>query len=134
ARGVFQQIIGVLPPDDLIPPQPLGLGLKNEADAIKMAELNNPQVIAALFNNAAAKDAVDVAMAQLLPTVTLQGQMFQQNNASSWSTQANGYQVTATLAVPLYQGGSEYAGVRQARQLEQQTQRQVDDARRTAVQ
>ncbi|MGA3002584.1 MAG: TolC family outer membrane protein [Acetobacteraceae bacterium] len=134
ARGTFQQIIGVLPPDDLIPPQPLDLGMKTEADAIKMAETNNPQVIAAQFNDAAAKDAIDVALAQLLPTVSLQGQMFQQNNASGWSTQANGYQVTANLAVPLYQGGSEYAGVRQARQQEQQTQRLIDDARRTAVQ
>lgn len=134
ARGTFQQIIGVLPPDDLIPPQPLDLGLKTEADAIKMAEVNNPQVIAAQFNDAAAKDAIDVAFAQLLPTITVQGQIFQQNNATGWSTQANGYQVTANLAVPLYQGGSEYAAVRQARQQEEQTQRLIDDARRTAVQ
>jgi len=134
ARGTFQQIIGVLPPMDLIPPQPLDLQLKNEAAAIAMAQTNNPQVIAAQFNDAAAKDAVDVALAALLPSVTLQGQIFQQNNASGWSTQSNGYQVTANLAIPIYQGGSEYAGVRQARQQEQQTQRLVDDARRTAVQ
>jgi outer membrane protein len=134
ARGTFQQIIGVLPPRDLVPPQPLDLRLKNEAEAIELAQVNNPQVIAAQFNDAAAKDAVDVAFAQLLPTVTLQGQVFQQNNTSAWATQSNGYQITANLAVPLYQGGSEYAGVRQARQQEQQTQRLVDDARRTAVQ
>jgi len=91
-------------------------------------------VISAQFNQDAAKDAIDVAFAQLLPTVTLQGQVFQQNNASSWATQSNGYQVTANLAVPLYQGGVEYAGVRQARQLAEQAERQVDDARRTAVQ
>ncbi len=99
-----------------------------------MADTNNPQVIAAQFNDAAAKDSIDVALAQLLPSVTLQGQIFQQNNVSGWSTQSNGYQVTANLAVPIYQGGSEYAGVRQARQLEEQSQRQVDDARRTAIQ
>ncbi len=134
ARGTFQQIIGVLPPRDLIPPQPLDLGLKNETEAIKAAAVNNPQVIAAQFNEASAKDSIDVALAQLLPSVTLQGQMFQQNNVSGWSTQSNGYQVTANLAVPIYQGGSEYAGVRQARQLVQQAGRQVDDARRTAIQ
>ena len=134
ARGTFQQIVGVLPPPNLIPPQPLDLGLKNETEAIKAAAINNPQVIAAQFNNASAKDSIDVALAQLLPSVTLQGQIFQQNNVSGWSTQSNGYQVTANLAVPIYQGGSEYAGVRQARQLEQQSQRQVDDARRTAIQ
>ena len=134
ARGTFQQIIGVLPPADLVPPQPLALGLTNETEAIAMAANNNPQVIAARFNDAAAKDAIDVALAALLPTVTVQAQLFQQNNASTWSTQSNGYQVTANLAVPLYQGGTEYAGVRQARQQQGQTQRLVDDARRTAVQ
>ena len=38
------------------------------------------------------------------------------------------------LAIPLYQGGTEYAAVRQAKQLAEQAQRLVDDARRTAVQ
>lgn len=40
----------------------------------------------------------------------------------------------AQLSVPIYQGGSEYSAVRQARQAEQQTQRLIDDAKRTAVQ
>jgi outer membrane protein len=134
ARGTFQQIIGVLPPPDLVPPQPLALGLKNETEAVAMAADNNPQVISAQFNDAAAKDQVDIAFAALLPSVTLQGQIFQQNNASSWATQSNGYQVTANLAVPIYQGGTEYAAVRQAKQQQQITERQLADARRTAVQ
>jgi outer membrane protein len=134
ARSTFEQFIGVLPPPDLIPPQPLLLGLKNENEAIGLANTNNPQVIAAQFNDAAAKDAIDIAFAALLPTISLQGQIFQQQNASSFSTSSNGYQVTANLAVPLYQGGSEYSAVRQARQQRETTQRQVDDARRTAIQ
>ena len=36
--------------------------------------------------------------------------------------------------MPIYQGGSEYSAVRQARQTAQQTRKLVDDARRTAVQ
>ena len=134
ARGVFRQIVGVMPPADLIPPQPLALPLKSETEAIAMASNNNPQVIAAQFADAAAKDAIDVALAQLMPQVSLQGQAFQQNNAAAWGTQANGYQVTAQLTVPLYQGGTEYAAVRQSRQQQQQTERTLDDARRTAVQ
>ncbi len=134
ARGTFQQIIGVLPPADLVPPQPLALNLTSETDAIAMASNNNPAVIAAQFNNASAKDAIDVAFAALLPTITLQGQMFQQNNTSAEATASNGYQITANLSVPIYQGGSEYAGVRQARQQQQQTSKLIDDARRTAVQ
>jgi outer membrane protein len=36
--------------------------------------------------------------------------------------------------MPLYQGGAEYAAIRQARQQQQQTRKLIDDARRTAVQ
>jgi outer membrane protein len=134
ARGTFQQIIGVFPPDDLVEPQPLNLPVRSEQEASILAASNNPNVVTALYNDAAAKDAIDVAFSSLLPQLSVQGQTFQQNNAGARSTQSNGYQVVAQLSVPLYQGGSEYAAVRQARQAEQQTQRLIDDARRTAVQ
>jgi outer membrane protein len=134
ARGTYQQVVGFLPPGDLVEPQPLSLPAKNEQDAIALAANNNPQVIAALFTDAAAKDAVDVAFAQLLPQVSFQGQMFQTDNSSLRSSQSNGYQALLQLSVPVYQGGQEYSAVRQAKQSEQQSAKLVDDARRTAVQ
>jgi outer membrane protein len=134
ARGNFQQVVGVFPPDDLIEPQPLVLPVGTEQEAASLAGRNNPSVVTALFNDSAAKDAVDVAFAALLPQVNLQGQTFQQINAASRSASANGYQVVAQLSVPLYQGGAEYSAVRAARQTQQQTQRLVDDARRNAMQ
>jgi outer membrane protein len=134
ARGTFQQIIGIFPPDNLVEPQPLNLPVHSELEASQLATRNNPTVITAVFNDAAAKDAIDVAFSNLLPQVSLQGQTFQQNNAGSRSSNATGYQIVAQLSVPLYQGGSEYAAVRQARQTQQQTQRLIDDATRTAVQ
>jgi outer membrane protein len=87
-----------------------------------------------MFNDASAKDAIDAAFGQLLPQVSLQGQTFQQQNQGARGTSANGYALTAQLSVPVYQGGSEYAAVRQAKQAQQQTNRLVDDAKRTAVQ
>ena len=63
ARGTYQQVVGFLPPGDLVEPQPLSLPAKNEQDAIALAANNNPTVIAAMFNDAAAKDAVDEARA-----------------------------------------------------------------------
>jgi outer membrane protein len=134
ARGTYQQVVGYLPPGDLVEPQPLSLPVKNEQAATAMAAGNNPVVIAALFNDAAARDAVDVAFSQLMPQVSFQGQIFQSNNAGARSVQSNGYQAVVQLSVPIYQGGAEYSAVRQAKQSEQQTSRLVDDARRTAVQ
>ena len=134
ARGTFQQYIGVFPPDDLVPPQPLDLPVHSEQEASILAAQNNPNVVAALFNDAAAKDAVDVAFAALMPQVSVQGQTFQQQNPGGRSSANNGYQVIAQLSVPVYQGGSEYSAVRQAKQARQQTQRLIDDSKRTAVQ
>ena len=134
ARGTYQQVVGYLPPGDLVEPQPLALPVKTEQAATAMAGNNNPTVIAALFNDAAAKDAVDVAFSQLMPQVSFQGQVFQSNNASGRSVDVNGYQAVVQLSVPIYQGGAEYSAVRQAKQSEQQTGKLVDDARRTAVQ
>jgi outer membrane protein len=134
ARATFQRVVGYLPSGNLVEPQPLALPVHTERQAAEMAAANNPTVIQTLFNDAAAKDAVDVAFAQLLPQVSLQGQIFEQRNANLRSAENNGYEVLAQVSVPLYQGGQEYSAVRQARQTEQQTARLVSDARRTAVQ
>jgi outer membrane protein len=134
ARGTYQQVVGFYPPGDLVEPQPLALPVKNEQDATALAAHNNPAVVTALFNESASKDAVDVAFSQLLPQVSFVGQVFQQNNTAARSSQTNGYQAVVQLSVPVYQGGSEYAAVRAAKQTVQQNGRLVDDARRTAVQ
>jgi outer membrane protein len=134
ARGTYQQVVGYLPPGDLIEPQPLALPVKTEQDATVAAANNNPVVVAALFNDAAARDAVDVAFSNLLPTVSFQGQVFQQTNSAGRSVYANGYAAVLQLTVPVYQGGSEYSAVRQAKQTAQQTTQQVSDAQRTATQ
>jgi outer membrane protein len=134
SRGTFQQVVGFLPPGNLVEPQPLSLPVKTEQQATGYAAENNPAVIAAQFNDSAAKDAVDVAFSQILPQVSFQGQALQSNNASARSTQTNGYQAVVQLTVPVYQGGQEYSAVRQARQSQQQTRQLVDDAKRTAVQ
>jgi outer membrane protein len=134
SRATYQRTVGYLPPEDLVEPQPLKLPVRSEQEAITLAASNNPNVIAAQFDEAAAKDAVDVAYSNLMPQVSLQGQTFEQDNASSARARSNGYLVTAQVSVPLYQGGAEYSAVRQARQTEQQARKTLDDARRAAIQ
>jgi outer membrane protein len=134
ARGTFVQVVGFYPPDDLVEPQPLALPVHSEQEASGLASVNNPGVITALFNDSAAKDAVDAAFGALLPQVSLQGQTFESVNASGRSSASNGYQVTAQVSVPIYQGGAEYSAVRAAKQSQQQTHKLIEDARRTAVQ
>lgn len=134
AEAAYLRAVGAPPPPDLVPPQALKLPVRNEQQASTLARDNNPSVISALFNLAGARNAVDVAFGALLPSLSLQGQTFQSNNASARSLQSNGYQVLANLSVPLYQGGSEYSAIRQARQTVTLQDRLVADTRRTAVQ
>lgn len=134
ARSRFEQAVGYLPPANLVEPQPLELPVQSEQQASALAAVNNPSVVQAKFNDAAARDAVDVAFAQLLPQVSLQAQAFQQQNVGERSSQLNGYQAVVQLSVPLYQGGAEYSAVRQAKQTEQQTARLVTSQERAAVQ
>ena len=134
ARATYRQIIGYAPPEGLVPPQPLSLPVVSVQAATAMAAANNPNVVAAQFNDAAAKNAVAAAIGQLLPQLSLQAQAFQLQNSSARSSMNNGYTALLNLSVPLYQGGSEYSAVRQARQTEEQQARLVADASRTAIQ
>ncbi|MGH7191246.1 MAG: TolC family protein, partial [Acetobacteraceae bacterium] len=70
----------------------------------------------------------------LMPSVSLQANAFQETNPLQPNSRLGGWSVTADLSVPLYQGGSEYASVRQAKQEQDKAVETLDNARRTAVQ
>ncbi len=134
ARAAYQRDVGFLP-DNLVPPQPLKLPIKSEAEAEQLAAANNPQVIFTMFDQAAAKDAVDIAFSALMPTVTAQATVLHSNNATfGQRARENGAEATLNLQVPIYQGGAEYSAVRQAKQDEQQARKTVDDTRRQVIQ
>jgi outer membrane protein len=132
ARSNYQRLVGELP-DRLIEPQPLKLPAKNVQEGRAIAAANNPNVIAALFNDSAAKDNFDLQYSALMPNVSIQGTASRNDNTQQNNLRTNSAQVLANLTVPIYQGGAEYAAIRQARQLEQQARKTVDDARRTAI-
>ena len=120
------------PPKDLADPQPLRLPVKNEREAQQLATANNPSVIAAQFNASQMRDAVDVAFSSLGPTLSLQGSGFEQNGQTQGGLSTYGAQATINLSLPIYQGGQEYAAVRQARQNYLQAIRETQDAQRAA--
>jgi outer membrane protein len=132
AAATFVREVGVQPPADLANPQPLRLAVKSETEASDLAAGNNPNVIAALFNQVQLKDAIDVAFSQLAPTLSLQGSASYAAGVSLNKQATYGETGTINLSVPLYQGGQEYAAIRQARQNYQQAVRQTEDARRAA--
>jgi len=132
AQASFVRQVGVQPPSDLADPQPLVLPVKTEPDAISLALTNNPNVIAAKFNESQLRDAVDVAFAALGPNVSVQGSGFYSDATSEASIKTYGASALLSVTIPLYQGGQEYAAIRQARQSYLQAVRQTEDAQRQA--
>jgi outer membrane protein len=133
ARGQFQRVVGEFP-GALIEPQPLRLPVPTLQQAKSLAQVNNPNVIATLFDDAAAKDNFDLQYSKLMPNISLQGSLSQTKDVSAPNYSTKSGEIVVAATVPLYQGGSEYAAIRQARQQQQQTHKLIDDARRTAVQ
>jgi outer membrane protein len=132
AKENFRQLVGDYPGAVLESPQPLVLPVGSAAEAAKAAIANNPNVIAAEFTDAASKDAIDVAYSALLPQVTVQASGYTESQPSGAGTSTRGGEVLGQLTVPLYQGGSEYAAIRQARAREQQSFATIIDQQRTA--
>jgi outer membrane protein len=133
SRATFTRLVGQ-PPQVLTPPQPLRTAATSARGAADLAVQNNPNVVAALFDEAAARDQIDIQMSALLPQVSLNASSFRNDNQTTDGLRQNGHSVTANLTVPLYQGGAEYAAVRQARQQAQQARQIVEDQRRSAAQ
>jgi outer membrane protein len=133
ARSSFRQVVGMLP-GPLLEPQPLRLPVRTLEQAQGVARTNNPTVVAALFDDAAAKDNFDLQYARLMPTLSIQGQISRNEDSTQKNLQTNTAQVVAQLSVPIFQGGIEHAAIRQARQQQLQTKQKLEDARNTATQ
>jgi outer membrane protein len=103
-------------------------------DAVNIAALNNPNVVAAIFTEDAARDAIDATRAQLLPTLSLIGDVNRSVSTVVDNQTTSAASLTARVTVPLYEAGNVYSQTRQAVEVLGQRRGQTDDTRRAAVQ
>jgi outer membrane protein len=132
-RANFRRIIGN-EPSNLQPASPVDRYLPATVrDATNLALVENPNVTAAMYGIDVSFLTVKINEGALLPTVSLQATVqkgWQQTIAQVKSFSAS---ATAQATVPVYQGGAEYALIRQSKEtLEQQrlTLEQVRDQAR----
>ncbi len=114
----YRQIIGV-DPGHLEPGrslEPLLPKSLNEAVSIAIAE--HPGVVSAMHQVDAAELAVKVAESALSPTVSVNAQVSNQYDSFLGIPGSRQFSASASgqLNVPLYQGGAEYASIRQAKE------------------
>jgi len=115
SRADFARAIG-RPPESLetmprTPPQPEAI-----EQAVARAIENNPDLNAAREQQRIAEATVDVAIGQLLPSLSVQGQYRVSRDEVGLGVANTSTAVVAQLRIPIYQGGVEYAGIRQAKE------------------
>jgi outer membrane protein len=128
ARATFEHAVG-RPAENLVDP-PFPVVPDDFDSALNIAMNNNPTVLYAREQTVIADHAVNAAKGALLPRVSLQGQYERSKDLVATGIGINDFTVTAQLHVPFYQGGGEYAQVRESKQQATQTRYNAADAER----
>ena len=124
ARAAYRQVIG-LEPGRLAPAAPVDrFSPHTLPSAMAAGVAENAAVTTAQFNLDVAIHQVKVAEGALYPTLSLQGTVQKNYDQTLNLTQSFTAAGSLQYSAPLYQGGSEYAAVRQAK--ETQGQKQLD--------
>lgn len=112
SRANYERLVGRVPADLSPPPQyvlPPTL-----PDAITAARENNPQLMAAYFNEAASRAGIDVAKAAGRPTITLNGSLARLEDQLAGFSETDSASLTAQITIPIYSGGLNQSRTRQA--------------------
>jgi outer membrane protein len=135
-RANFRRIIGN-EPSQLAPGSPVDRHLPPSlAGSTNLALVENPNITAAMYGIDVSFLQVKVNEGALFPTVTLQGSVQQSYDSTLTTVRSFGASAVAQLTVPVYQGGAEYALIRQSKEsLAQQrlNLEQVRDQTRATV-
>ncbi len=126
-RAVYRQVIGQ-DPGKLTPPSTaIEKRIPSNLDGvIRSSLLHHPAVQASQYAVDAQNFAVRMAESNLSPVLSAQGQVAQSYDQSGTVDQQSGASITLNLTVPIYQGGSEYSAIRQAKEYLTQARIEVD--------
>jgi TolC family type I secretion outer membrane protein len=128
AGATYRRVIGDLPGELVDPFLPADLP-RDLADVQAQVD-DHPIVKAARFGVDAARSEIDTALAVLKPRLNLRGDASYVDDPGDVNDWQSEFSIGAVLSVPLYQGGGEYARIRQTRQILTEEQFNLQAARR----
>ena len=132
-QAAYQRVIGS-PPGTLGELPLIGALPTSEDECIALAMDFGPRALSAQHRITAASYGVNSAIATLLPQVNVVGFMQYQQELQVPTDQFYQYGVRVQATVPIFQNGSEWSAVRQAKELVGQRRNELDSARRLAAQ
>ncbi len=136
SREAYRRVVGQFP-GTLARPANLPELPKTVDDAVDIALQNSPQVQSARFLEKLAAQQVAIAKGAVLPSASAEVGVNYRNQpeifAGAGRNKVTAGTVGATLNVPLFQSGAEYAAVRKAQQLRSQRMIEIATAERAVV-
>ena len=132
AIAAYVNAVGHSPGELVLPDLPTDTP-RSEQEAIDAARSDNPDVVAAEFDERAAVKDIDLVRGELLATVSLNGLLSHVADDGDADNEVNTQSITANLTVPLYQSGEVYSRLRAAKQTASQRRSLFLDSQRDAV-
>lgn len=129
--ATFEQRVGS-PPGAMAMPSPLTMLPNSLEQAIEIALMEHPTVVAAFYSELASQSSVRSAEGAMKPTVN--ATLSTSRRPDDWPDVTPATLTTTagiTVSVPLYQAGAEYSSIRSARENLAQSRLNLEDARRT---
>lgn len=129
SRAVFEQTVGH-PPVKLV--EPAGepkLVPRTLEEAVGISVKENPNVVAALYREQGARYTVERIRGELLPEAQLEATYSDRFESSVVTDEVETTSVVGRVNVPIYEGGSVYSRVRQAKHIHVSLIQEIEQAR-----
>jgi outer membrane protein len=133
SRANYLNIVGEPAPETMTLPQRVSDLPASAEEAVRIAVVNNPRVIAAEFDRRSYMDGVDEVWGELLPELELTASSTRDWQTTTENSLRTTHEVTLNLTIPIYQQGDVYSRLRQARQDAAETTLVIDTERRDAA-
>jgi outer membrane protein len=132
SRAKFITVIGRAPESPQAPQSLTQVPASfEEIKAVALAK--NPTVIYSDWTAQAAKDGIDKARGDLLPEVTLNGELSRKLSTSTQGSELETAEATIKVKVPLYEAGEYYSKLRESKHTYGRRKIEADQARRDAL-
>lgn len=134
SRATYEQVIGVAP-GQLAPAQTVDRYVpQSRQHTVDTAARENPAVIAASYDVDVASTTIRVAESSLMPQVTVQGSVSRdvQTDSTLGTTRTDQASVVGQVTVPIYDGGTAAAQIRQSKELASQSRLVLQQVRNQA--
>lgn len=132
--ATYEQVTGTIPEETLLYPEVTFVPPESLESALTIAQEKNPAILSAEGINRAAQSDVDEIFGELLPTISLSGNVSRAYDPSTAIDRQDNRSAGVSISVPLYESGSVRSRVREAKHTASQRMMEILETRRSVKQ